>query len=259
MSLTTFSLFYFGHTVTASNDLIDFNEGGPELTATLNPGSYTLTDYVTEIKRAMDAVGALTYTVSVSRSTRFITISSTSTFALLVATGTHSGISAYPMIGFTGADRTGASTYTGNTASGSSFSPQFILQDHVPTDNFQGSQDESVNISSTGQTVEVIKFGSKKFLEFTMKYSTDISQPSNGPIRTSTTGVADLVTFMEYLITKAPIEYMPNESVPNTFQSVFLESTGESQMGTSFKLKERYDRGLPEYFDTSLLRFRLIE
>lgn len=259
MSLTTFSQFFFGHTVTTANNQIDFAEGGPELTALLNIGSYSLEDYATEVARALNAAGAFTYTVTVDRDNGELTISAGSTFSLLVATGSHSGLSAYSMMGFTGADRTTFSTYTGNNMSGSDYVPQFILQDHISTDDLRSSQDETVNTSANGQIIEVIKFGVKKFIQLSIKYSTDISQPGVGPITDNPTGVSDLRTFMQYITTKAPIEYMPDLSDPDTFQTIFLDSTGESPNGTAYTLKERYDRGLPGYFDTSILKFRLVE
>lgn len=259
MSLTTFSTFYYGHTITDSNQYLDFDEGGDELTATIAIGTYSLEEFAVAVKTALDAAGALTYTVSVNRATRVMTISAGSNFSLLVTSGSHVGVDAYSLLGFTGADQTGASTYSGDSASGSAFTPQFILQDHVSTDDNQGAIDETVNISASGTVVEVIKFGTEKFMECKIRYQTNIAQPSVGPITNNASGISQLRNFMQYLITKAPIEFMPDKDSPSTFQTFILESTGESQNGTAYKLRERYDLGLPGYFDTSLLKFRLIE
>lgn len=256
MSLITFSKFYFGHTVTSSNCKINFKEGVPELTATLNIGSYSLTEYAAEIKRAMDAAGALTYTVAINRTTRVITISAGSNFQLLTSTGSNLTISAFTMIGFTGSDRTGASTYAGNTGSGSTYTPQFILQSHISSEDWQQAVDAVVNKSASAK-VEVVSFGTEKFVQLKIRFANNLVQPTNGPIRTNLTGVTDLETFIKYLITKAPIEYMPDESAPSTFQKLILEKTEESQNGTGYKLKE-----IPRikgYFDTSVLTMRVIE
>ena len=53
MSITTYSQFFYGHTITESNYYLDFNEGSGELTAELNSGSYSLEDFATEVARAM--------------------------------------------------------------------------------------------------------------------------------------------------------------------------------------------------------------
>jgi hypothetical protein len=257
MSLTTFSAFYYGHTVTKDNNAIPFKEGvGDELTAELNVGSYTLTDYAAEIKRALDATGDLTYTVAVNRTTRVLTISSTSTFSLLALTGTENANGAWQMMGFTQtSDKTGASTYTAGNASGSEYLPQFILQDHVSTAHWKGSIDSTVNKTADG-TVEVVSFGDQAFLQCNITYVTNITQ-DGAVIKTNGTGVTDLVNFMTYLITKGPIEYMPSISDRNTFESLILESTPDNSDGVGFRLNELYGKGLPGYFETGILKFRV--
>lgn len=258
MSLRTFSKFYYGHTVDETNNKINFKEGGgAELTATLNIGSYSLTDYCAEIKRALDVAGALTYTVTVSRTTRIITVATTSTISLLTTSGTNASESAFSMMGFSGADKTGSSSYAGSGASGSVYSPQFILQDHISSDNWQQSVDAVVNKSASAQ-IEVVRFGIESFIQFSIKFATNINQPSAGPITSNTSGVSQLVTFMQYLITKAPIEYMENSSNPSTYETIILESTPDSQSGTGYKLKEMYDKGLPGYFETPILKMRVV-
>lgn len=257
MSLTTLSKFYYGHTVTDANNKINFKEGVPELTATLNIGSYTLTDYAAEVKRALDAAGALTYTVSVARSTRVLTVSAGSNFSLLTTSGSNASITAFTMMGFSGADKTGASTYSGAAGSGSVFTPQFILQDHISSDDWQQSVDAVVNKSASGQ-IEVVRFGVESFVQFKIRYATNIAQPSAGPITNSSTGLTDLRTFMQYIITKAPIEYMADKDTPTTWQDLILESNPDSQTGTGYKHKELYDRGMPGYFETPILKMRVV-
>src|SRR6185503_364885 len=98
-----------------------------------------------------DDVGALTYTVTANRSSRTITIATTSTFSLLVSSGTHTGTAPWSLMGFTGSDRTGASTYTGNAASGSEYRPQFLLQNYISSDDWQQAADASVNKTASGR------------------------------------------------------------------------------------------------------------
>ena len=258
MSLKTFSIFYYGHTVTQSNYNINFTEGaGPEQTAELNIGEYSLEDFADEVKRALDAQGALTYTVSVNRATGTLSISATGVFGLLVATGSQFGTSAFPLMGFSGGDSTGLNNYTGNNSCGSQYEPQFILQDHIPTTAFQSTVETSINKAADGN-LEIINFGTEKFLQCNIKYITNI--PQDGQIiKSNRTGYEDAVSFMQYITTRAPIEFMANINNRLSFETVRLESTPDFSNGTGFKLKELYDKGLPDYFDTGVLKFRLIE
>lgn len=257
MSLKTFSKFYYGHEVTTENNLLDFDEGSGEVTAELEAGFYSLTEYAAEIQRALNDAGALTYTVTIDRDLRELTISASAVFSLLVTTGSHVGASVWAMAGFSGADRTGASTYTGDLASGSVYYPQFILQDHIASDKWRQAADASVNRSASGR-VEVVKFGSIKYVQFSIKFATDIDQGYGGPIRSNPNGVSDLEAFMNYLITKGPFEYMPDESDSATFETLILEASPDFSEGTGFKLKELYDKNLPEVFETGILKARVI-
>jgi hypothetical protein len=257
MSLRTFSIFYYGHTITSDNFNLNFDEGGGELTAVLNIGEYSFTDFAAEIKRAMDAVGSLTYTVTANRVTQTITITSTAAFDLLITTGTQAGTSAFGLMGFTGPDLSGLSTYTGNTISGSAYEPQFILQDHIPTTSWQSTVDTSINKAADGN-LEIVTFGTEKFLQCNIKYITDIPQDAV-VIKSTSSGYANAVAFMQYITTRSPIEYMADINTRTTFQTVRLESTPDFSNGTGFKLKELYDKGLPGYFETGNLMFRLIE
>jgi hypothetical protein len=92
------------------NDSVDFSEGGSELQATLTPGEYTLTGLIVEVENQMNAVGALTYTISLSADNE-ITIAATGDFELLGKSGT-SGKNILPSLGFPD-DTEGEPTYTG--------------------------------------------------------------------------------------------------------------------------------------------------
>jgi hypothetical protein len=254
----TFSKWYYGHKVDATNNKLNFNEGGPELTATFNIGSYTLSNFVIEIKRALEDVGALTYTVTVNRSTRLITIASTSNFSLLVSTGTNSPTSVFGLVGFTGADRTAASTYTGNIASGFEYAPPFKLQNYVdPRRNSQAI--ESTILEAADGSVQTVSFGNKSFAKMKITYVTDIPMQIPGTMKPTGVGTVDeLIDFMDYAITKSPMEFMEDEDIPSTFYSVILESTGEEKKGTAYELKELFDKNLPDFYETSLLTMRVL-
>lgn len=255
MSLSTRSSFYYGFVIDNDNYLMDFDEGGSELTAELNFGDYSLSDLLVELKRALEAEGALTYTVTVNRSTRKITIAASGTFSLLVSSGSHAS-NVYDTIGFTGSDRTSAATYTADSASGSSYLPQFNLQKYVPPEHSKKKNNVTIQESASSD-VEVVYFGNVQMMEADIQWATSIGQPSNGPITTNYTGVDDLNSFMTFAITKAPFEFMPDKDSPNTYYKVILESTPEEKNGTAYKLKE--NQRAPGYYDTGTLIFRVIE
>lgn len=88
---------------TGINDRIDFTEGGGgELNAVLNAGNYNLTQMQTEVKRAMDAVSATTYTITISLTSGLLTATNTAVSAIvfLWLTGTNTLINASYMLGF---------------------------------------------------------------------------------------------------------------------------------------------------------------
>ena len=256
--ISTLSVFYYGYTITEDNLYLDFDEGGSELTAEISVGSYTPTEFAVALKTALDAAGALTYTVSFARATRYITISATGNFTIRSNTGTHVGTSPFSIMGFsTAANYTGAATYTG-TASGSSYEPQYLLQDYIASTDYQEAVDASVNKTASGR-VEVVKFGTQAFMECNIKFATDILQPSGGPITNSATGVSSLRSFLQYCVTKGPLEFMADKDTRSTYETMILESTPESQNGTGYRLKEMYDTGCAGYFQTGRLRFRVVE
>lgn len=256
MSLLTFSAFNFGHTIDSSNNALDFNEGSGELNATLNNGDYTLTEFVIEIKRAMEAVGALNYTVSVNRTTRIITIAGSATFSLLASTGTRVGIGVWDLMGFAAVNRTGSASYAGTLASGSQYRPQSLLVDHVASENWNQKNDAVVNEAASGK-VQVIYFGDVAFMKFNIRLATNLVISSAQPqIETQTNGVANLRAFMDYIITKAKFEFMADRDTPSTFENVLLEKTPDSKNGTEYQLKEK--QGCPGYFETGVLVLRVV-
>lgn len=257
MSLKTHSKFYYGFEVTDLALYLDFDEGGAELTAELEVYSYTLEGIAAEFSRAMNAVGGQEYTVTVDRATRKLTIAAPGAFSLRIASGSHIGATAFGLGGFTGAD-VGPDTSFEGGAAGSVYSTQFILQSYVSSEHSRGAVYGTVNKSADGK-VEVVKFGDERFMECEIKYVTDIDSGTGGPIRTNANGVLALNDFMQYLTTKGAIEFMADESLPDSFETFFLESTRDDNRGLKYQLREMYGRGLPGYFETGLLKFRVIE
>lgn len=255
MTISTRSSFYYGHVVDTSNRYLDFNEGLDALVATLNPGGYSLTSYAVELARALNAAGALTYAVSVDRATRFITIAAGSNFSLLCNSGANNGQSVWSMAGFaTSADLTGADSYAGTLASGSSFRPQYWLQKYTPFVNMKKRIDASVRQSSDG-TVEVVTFGDVSFMECDILFSSDLTGADTFPVEANASGVSDLRSFLDAITLKNPMEFIPDRDTPATFTKCILESTAESKQGTDYKVKEMAPSFMG-YFTSGKLVFR---
>lgn len=255
-SLATHSKFYFGWEVTQQSKYIDFNDGSDKV-AELKIGKYSTSQLATEIKKKMDAVSTLDFTVSFDRTTRKFTISSTSNFNLLVTSGVNVGQSAYSVIGFTGPDKTGASSYLADNISGYEYSTQFFLQSYKDPSTNRKAIDGTINKSSSGQ-IEVIKFGNERFMECELNFITNLIQESGSIVRSNESGIEDYIRFIEWCTEKAHIEFMKNEDDVASYNEYILESTDSDSKGLDYDLIETYDKGLPFYYRSGKLKFRLI-
>lgn len=255
-ALSVNSSFYYGWRITTQNRFIDFNDGSDKV-ATLKTGAYTSLELAVEVKKQMEAVSLLDFTVTFNRTTRRFVIASTTNFTLKFSSGVNFGLSAREVLGFDAVDLTSFSSYTAQNASGFAYNTQFYLQSYKPTTLNRKAIDGVVNKSASGAT-EVIKFGNDRFMECDFKFITDVIQSPGSIVRNSQTGVADFLSFIEWCTEKFPIEFMENESLPNEYQSFILESTPQDSKGLDFELVETYDRGLPFYYESGRLKFRLI-
>lgn len=262
MTIETRPLFYMVNAVTSDNNLLNFvepgNPPGTELTAELLVGSRSMTNLMTEVARALNDAGQETYTVTFDRDTRIVTISATDTFELLVSSGSNVGNDIFSILGFTGADRTGASTYDGDTAMGFTYTPQLIPQRFLSfDDNLQGVQ-SSVNESASGQ-IEVVTFGDRRFMEMEITNITNRPQGKGAPIENNQSALSQVRAFLEFAVTKSEFEFMIDRTDKATFETVLLERTRASRDGTGFRLRELINRGLNGFFTTELLTFRQLE
>lgn len=259
MALTTRVAFTYGHDISASNQYINFSEdsGVTELAATIEIGSYYLNEFGNKVATALNEIGDNTYTVTLDRTTRKFTISADANFDLLVTTGTQVAISAFSLIGFT-TNRSGSNSYEADVASGFLYEPQAPVRDYQPFDNNQQAVQAKVNESSSGDNIEVVKYGTRKIMSLNIKYVTDIDVSASDYLDNDPTAVSKLRTFMEYITGKKPIEFIPDKTDLTTFTPCILESTRSSRDGVGFELRELYSEGLSFYFESGLLQFRQI-
>jgi hypothetical protein len=256
MGIETYSAFTYGHTVTEDNQWINFSENGiDELSVQIDIGAYTLADFATKVAQAMNDVGTLNYNCTVDRETLKLTITADSNFWLYVTTGTNVSISAYGLMGFT-TDRSDVNNQESDEQSGSIYYPQFKLQRFVDFDEQISFNQSSVNESASG-VVEVVSFGQVSIMECEVTLITDI-ETSGDPIRNNSNGYQDALSFLQYIITKAPIEFIYDADNLGTSEIIdcLLESTEADNKGTGYKLKELYATIAPNFFSAGLLKFR---
>jgi hypothetical protein len=254
------SVFYYGFEITAENQCVDFIEdSGTEITAEIDVGSYTPTRFCAALKNALQTAGTLAYEITFDRTTRVISIESIGgSVKFLALTGSHNGVDPFAMMGFSKiADTALATTHAGSVAAGKKYEPQAWLQDYVPPEHLRGAVDATVSKTASG-AVEVVSFGTESFMECSIILASNLNNELFGGYRPSPTGQDDLIAFLEFLRTKAPVEFMESKDDPANFTTLILESTTESNTGVKFRLKESWDKGLPNYYETGKLVFRVV-
>lgn len=257
--IKNYPAFNYGHTIDESNRYINFSEDGglTQLTATMDVGSYTLQQYTDLIAKAMNSAGGLEYTVLLDRSTRKFTISSTSNFDLLVASGNNISNSAFNLMGFKVVlDLTGNNVYVSDDASGS----QYVLQTELKNfSDFPRNKEkaEAVKRTTPNGIVETISYGIIERMKCDIPMVTDIIPQQY--IRETNTGVQEIEDFLDYIIGINPIEFVYKVGEPNTYTDCILDKTKSNSKGLGRELVERIKDKLPGYYEIKGLVFRKIE
>lgn len=254
--INTLSVFYYGFNITKDNYAINFSEGGPEISTQLRINDYTLTGFAEEIAERMTLAGTQEYTVSVNRNTRVLTISAPGPFELLTATGSQQSVAIWDLAGFdTLTDKTGASSYVGDQPAGLEYRPQLTFDNYLALEDNLVKESSSVNISANG-VVQTLEFGDGQRMECNIRGATDRTGLKMNPFFENPNGRQDLIDFMNYLITKAKIEFMPDVSNRNNFFELLLDSTTADRNGTRYKIQNM--KGANDFYETGLLTFRKV-
>ena len=255
--IDTFSIFYFDHEISSENQNLPFDEGSGEVNATIQIGSYTLTEFATATETALNAASVTrTFTVTVNRATQKITIAADGTFDLLIGTGSTIGSSAFTLLGFTGStDLTGLATYTGDSISGDFYKPQFKFQNFVDKNDFQDFVDPSVNESTDGN-IEIIRYGTRQFYEFDIKYITNTPMDDQ-VIKSNATGLEDARRFFRSITKRTPFEIMLDIDDRDTFDKVILERIPGSRTATGYRLQELFRRQVRDVYEVNGIRLRV--
>ena len=77
-------------------------------------------------------------------------------------------------------------------------------------------------------------------------------------IKASLTGIEDCRSFLDYMILKNTCEFIPDENQPSVFDKVVLSSTQYNNKGVGYKLYEMYEKGLIGYYETKIIKLRVI-
>lgn len=261
MALKNYSAFYYGHTVTKSNRVLNFRDAGlvsPDQYASyVDFGSYTLTQFGDKVAQAMNKVGAQEYAVTLDRVTRKFTISAAANFEILLDTGSQKSISVLSLLGFnTNVDLTGSNTYTADSPSGDAYITQTPLKNFSDFDKNKEKAEAAVKTTPAGIT-EVVSYSVLERLKFDLPLITNYIPQRY--IRESATGVEEAVHFMDYAIGKAPLEFIYDYTQPENFVSCILDKTKQSRKGVGFELREKVKDSLPNYYELTGLEFLKIE
>jgi len=256
MALNDKALFLYGFDVTPYNRYINFKNQslGPELLATLNLGNYTATEFIAEVKRALEAAdGVYTYTITIDRTvasgqSNLLHISSSAPFfSLLFLTGSSAANSPASIMGFQNLDYTGATAYVSYKNCGVILFPDFPTYDYLGPGEMV-ENDGSRNVSAYG-VKETLVFAQFYFFQGQWQYITNF----NG-----NTQKTQFEAFLQYATKQRKFEFTPSVyEDPTTFYQCTLESAAGYSSGMGYVLKQMRGQGLYRFYDTGVLKFRV--
>lgn len=260
-TITTLSKFYYNFNVTASTVALDFADGGPEINANLTVGIYTASQLAAHVQAVLIAAsGNANFRCSFDYATGKFTIYKTSggNFELLWYTGYYAGFgsttSSRVLLGYDQTNLSGAITYTAQNTGGSSYEPQYILADYVAAEHNIVKENASVNQTAVGY-VRQVSFGDGARIEMNIRIITNKVGLTNTNFINDAAGVSKFLSFMAYLLTKNPVEFLPNKASSAVVHKCYLESTKEDKDARKFQLK---NMKVPDFYESGVLVFRKV-
>lgn len=252
MALTAKSLFLFDYEITTLNQNLDFKAAslGPQLTAIIPLGFYSATSLLTAISDAMTAADpANIYSAAIDRTVlaglqNRISIGTNGSFlSLLFGSGTHLTTSIASLVGFSSIDRTGSTTYTGSSTTGTALLTTYPGYNYLDDRN-QAKLFGAVNIAASGLK-EATVFNIQKFIDVEFKYE-------------AKTRLVDWRTFFFWAIQQRPFDFTPEITAPSTVFQLTLERTSYEGKGLGYQMREMLPN-FPNFYQTGPLNFRIIE
>lgn len=249
MALTDKSLFLYGITVGTTNYYLPFKaaSGGPEIDAVIPANQYTLTSLAAAIATAMNqADTANTYTVTVNRTLsnnlqNAFTISTSGIYlSLLFGSSSLVSLSIATTIGFTASDKTGSTSYTSASTSGTALQTTWYGFNYQPP-SVNLKTIGSVNLAANG-TKEVVYWSVQQFIKVEFRYEVQANV------------LAYWQPMIAWMVTGGCFEFTPETKTPSTNYSCTLESPGG---GLELMMKEMIP-DFPFVYTTGPLEFRLL-
>jgi hypothetical protein len=256
--INTYSLFFYGKTITSENRSFVFSEGsGSDISVSIASGNYSITALTNAMSRALNnsSPNALIYSVAFNRTTFKTVISANGAFSIKNATLQSPLLTE---IGFDDSDFLGVTSATSQGASVTAFEPQFLLQDYVSPERNAAMVSASELVSASGKT-QIVRFGIKREVKFDIRWANDYQQGSDSWIKYNPNGIKNLNDFLLHCVEKNIVEFMPDIDTRSTYYRMILVSTEASGDGTAYSLKERFDLNASNYYDSGALTFRLVE
>lgn len=249
MALTSRSLFLYGFQITASNQFITFGTSVLEVgmnarTAVLALGFYSLSTLLSEVERALiSADPTHIYTATADRTIMSgtqnrVTIATNFTYlSIYFSTGNPSNPAS--TLGFSGADLTGATSYTGTSTCGTAFSPNMEGYSFLPI-QYMKKNFGVTSISASGLK-ESIVFSLQQFWQVQFKYIPESSATN------------DWEPLINWMVQQKELDFTPNITSPGVFYSGTLDDPGK---GLELSLSEMLPN-FPFQYQTPMMKFRL--
>lgn len=252
MALSDYGLFLYGYTVSSANFSLDFQAAslGPQITASLNYGTYSLTAILTEVGRAMSAADTNnTYTATADRTqsgglqNRIIISTSGSHLSLLCTSGTNVSTSPWSILGFsTISDKTGSTSYTGQFTTGTTLRPTQYPYNYLSPTSIQ--LPIAITNMSTSGNKETLTYSIQTYWQLQVKYILESDRKNNW------------APMMQWMMQGNLVEFTPNISSPTVFHEGWMEGNNGSSTGLGYSFKELLP-DFPNEYDTGLIKFRV--
>lgn len=258
-----YSKFIYGFTLDATNNVFPIKVLLTEYTVYIPIGRYTGTSLAIAIKAACEAeVPTETFTVTYDKVTRLFYIQCSNGFEILFGSGIITANNCASVIGFNNTDHTVTLNpplfdYQSDFAAGYEYKPQFPLQSYVKNGQVKKLTDSILNKTADGD-IEMIYYGEENYIEFEIKYITEIQYPSGSLIRNNQSALTEIKSFLNYCILKNIITFYPDENSSECID-IRLEKTSEDATnGTAYRIEEEYSANMPNYYKTNKLTWRVI-
>lgn len=258
-----YSKFVYGFTLDATNNVLPIKLLLTEYTVYIPIGRYTGESLAVAIKAACEAeVPTETFTVTYDKVTRKFYILCSNGFEILFGSGVVTLNNCASVIGFNNTDHTVTLNpplfdYESDFAAGYEYKPQFPLQSYNKLGTIKKLTDPVVNKTADGE-IEMVYYGEENYIEFEIKYITDIHYPDGSLIRNNQNALSEVKSFLNYCILKNIVTFYPDENSDEVINIRLDKTSEDSTNGTAYRIEEEYNANMPNYYKTNKLTWRVM-